>query len=82
MSALVKYKHPVEYSFRQWMGNYPESHHWADRERFIQFTKNVYVHNASKYTMVCFVGTTFVKYTMVYTMVYNIQWCALRAPPL
>lgn len=54
MTALVKYKNPVEYSFRQWMDNYPESAHWADRGRFVEFTKNVCVYNAKKWKDVVF----------------------------
>lgn len=49
MTALVKYKNPVEYSFLSWVKLYPESTHPKDKERFIQFVKNVCRYKASKW---------------------------------
>jgi hypothetical protein len=45
MSALVKYKNPVEHSFYLWMRNHPESGHPLDKERFLKFAKNVCAFN-------------------------------------
>jgi hypothetical protein len=39
--GLRKIKTPVEYSFTIWMNNFPDSAHWADKERFFQFVKTV-----------------------------------------
>ncbi|HOI16244.1 MAG TPA: hypothetical protein PK036_07850 [Geobacteraceae bacterium] len=39
--SLFKIKNPVEYSFIQWMNNFPDSGHWADKERFFRFVKTV-----------------------------------------
>ena len=44
--SLYKIKNPVEYSFLQWMNNFPDSGHWADMERFYCFVKTVCSHNA------------------------------------
>mgnify|MGYP001583853251 CR=1 FL=1 len=49
MNALVKYKNQVEYSFLLWIKSYPESTHPNDKERFLQFTKNVCRYNARKW---------------------------------
>lgn len=49
MTALVKYKNQVEYSFQTWMKNHPESTHWADKDRFLKFTKNVCTYNAKRW---------------------------------
>ena len=47
--GLVKIKQPVEYSFLQWINNYPDSGHWADRERFLRFVKTVCKYNATRW---------------------------------
>jgi hypothetical protein len=47
--AIRKVKNPVEYCFLQWMNNYPDSTHWADRERFFQFVKAVARYRAKKW---------------------------------
>ena len=45
--TLRKIKQPVEYSFLQWINNYPDSGHWADKERFFRFVKTVRKYNAT-----------------------------------
>ncbi len=47
--SLRKIKHPVEYSFLQWMNSHPDSAHWADRNRFFQFVKTVARFSARKW---------------------------------
>lgn len=47
--SIIKIKQPVEYSFLQWINNFPESGHWADKERFYKFTKTVCRYNAKKW---------------------------------
>ena len=47
--SLYKIKQPVEYTFLQWMNNYPDSGHWADEERFFRFVKTVCRYNASRW---------------------------------
>jgi hypothetical protein len=47
--AIIKIRQPVEYSFFQWMNNYPDSGHWKDKERFFIFVKTVCRYNASKW---------------------------------
>ena len=47
--SLVKYKNPTEYTFDTWIKNYPESTHWADRERFLKFVKTVCAYNAKNW---------------------------------
>lgn len=47
--ALRKIKQPVEYSFLQWINNYPDSGHWADKERFLSFVKTVCKYNATRW---------------------------------
>ena len=47
--ALIKIKQPVEYSFLQWINNYPDSGHWADKERFLRFVKTVCKYNATRW---------------------------------
>lgn len=47
--AILKIRHPVEYSFLQWMNNFPHSGHWADRERFFVFVKTVCKYNSTKW---------------------------------
>ncbi|MEW5994772.1 MAG: hypothetical protein AB1744_10295, partial [Candidatus Zixiibacteriota bacterium] len=47
--SLYKIGNPVEFSFTQWMNNYPNSAHWADKERFFRFAKTVCRHNATKW---------------------------------
>ena len=52
--ALVKYKNPVVYGFQIWMANHPESTHPLDRERFLEFAKNVCRYNAKRWKDVDF----------------------------
>ncbi len=40
---------PTEYSFYIWIRNNPESAHWADRKRFLEFVKTVCAFNAKKW---------------------------------
>lgn len=47
--SLFRIKNPVEYSFYQWMNNFPDSGHWADKERFFKFVKTVCKYKASKW---------------------------------
>ena len=47
--TIYKIKQPVEYSFLQWINNYPDSGHWADKERFFSFVKTVCKYNASRW---------------------------------
>ena len=47
--TICKIKQPVEYSFIQWINNYPDSGHWADKERFFRFVKTVCRYNASRW---------------------------------
>lgn len=47
--TLRKIKQPVEYSFLQWINNYPDSGHWADKERFLKFVKTVCKYNATRW---------------------------------
>lgn len=47
--SLFKIKQPVEYSFLQWINNYPDSGHWADMERFYSFVKTVCRYNATNW---------------------------------
>ncbi len=47
--SLYKIKQPVEYAFFQWMNNFPDSGHWADKERFFRFTKTVCRYKAKKW---------------------------------
>ena len=47
--ALVKIKQPTEYTFLQWINNYPDSGHWADKERFLRFVKTVCKYNATRW---------------------------------
>lgn len=47
--AIRKIKQPVEYSFFQWINNYPDSGHWKDKERFFTFVKTVCKYNASRW---------------------------------
>lgn len=44
--SIVKIKQPVEYSFLQWINNFPNSGHWKDKERFFRFVKTVCRYNA------------------------------------
>jgi hypothetical protein len=46
---IYKIKNPVEYSFHIWMSNYPDSGHWADKERFYSFVKTICRYNARKW---------------------------------
>lgn len=46
--TIYKIKQPVEYSFLQWINNYPDSGHWADKGRFFEFVKTVCRYNATK----------------------------------
>lgn len=46
---IYKIKNPVEYSFHIWMSNYPNSGHWADKERFYSFVKTICRYNAKKW---------------------------------
>jgi hypothetical protein len=47
--TLCYIKQPVEYSFLQWMNNFPDSGHWADEERFFTFVKTVCIYNSKKW---------------------------------
>ena len=47
--TIYKIKQPVEYSFLQWINNYPDSGHWADKERFLRFVKTVCKYNATRW---------------------------------
>lgn len=47
--TIHKIKQPVEYSFIQWINNYPDSGHWKDEERFFCFVKTVCKYNASRW---------------------------------
>jgi len=47
--AIRKIKQPVEYSFFQWINNYPDSGHWKDKERFFIFVKTVCKCNSSRW---------------------------------
>jgi hypothetical protein len=47
--SLYKIKQPIEYAFLQWMNNFPDSGHWADKERFFGFTKTVCRYKAKKW---------------------------------
>ena len=47
--TLQKIKQPVEYSFLQWINGYPDSGHWADKERFLIFAKTVCRYNATRW---------------------------------
>jgi len=47
--SLYKIKQPVEYSFLYWMNSFPDSRHWADKERFFRFVKTVCRHNAKNW---------------------------------
>ncbi len=47
--TICKIKQPVEYSFLQWINNYPDSGHWADKERFFIFVKTVCKYNATRW---------------------------------
>ena len=47
--SLYKIKQPVEYSFLQWMNNFPDSNQWADKERFFRFAKTVFRYNAKNW---------------------------------
>lgn len=47
--SLFKIKQPVEYSFLQWINNFPDSGHWADKERFFRFVKTVCRYNAKNW---------------------------------
>ena len=47
--TIRKIKQPVEYSFLQWIKNYPDSTHWADKERFLRFVKTVCKYNATRW---------------------------------
>ena len=47
--TLRKIKQPVEYSFLQWINNYPDSGHWADKERVLRFVKTVCKYNATRW---------------------------------
>lgn len=49
LMSLWKIKNPVEYSFFQWMNNFPDSTHWADKARFYSFVKTVCRYNAVKW---------------------------------
>jgi hypothetical protein len=47
--AIIRIRQPVEYSFLQWINNYPDSGHWKDKERFLCFVKTVCKYNASRW---------------------------------
>ncbi len=47
--TILRIRQPVEYSFLQWINNYPDSGHWADKERFFRFVKTVCRYNASRW---------------------------------
>jgi len=47
--AIVKIKQPVEYTFLQWINAYPDSGHWADKERFLRFVKTACKYNATRW---------------------------------
>jgi hypothetical protein len=47
--TLAKVINPVEYSFTQWINNYPDSTHWLDKARFFTFTKTVCRYNGKKW---------------------------------
>lgn len=59
--ALRKIKQPVEYSFLQWINNYPDSGHWADKERFLCFAKTVCKYNATRWKRRDYVKNRIVK---------------------
>lgn len=46
---LIRIKNPVEYSFIQWMNNFPDSGHWTDKERFFRFVKTACRYKAHKW---------------------------------
>lgn len=45
----IKVKNPVEFSFTIWINTYPFTGHWADKEKFRTFVKNVCRHNAKNW---------------------------------
>jgi hypothetical protein len=47
--GLVRIKTPVEYSFHQWMSAYPDSGHWADKNRFYTFARTICRYNAKRW---------------------------------
>ena len=47
--TIYRVRQPVEYSFLQWINNYPDSGHWKDKERFFKFVKTVCRYNATKW---------------------------------
>jgi hypothetical protein len=47
--TIYRIRQPTEYSFLQWINNYPDSGHWKDRERFLIFVKTVCKYNATKW---------------------------------
>jgi len=49
IKMIYKIKNPVEFSFHILVSNYPDSGHWADKERFYSFVKTVCRYNAKKW---------------------------------
>jgi hypothetical protein len=47
--GIVRIITPVEYSFHQWMSAYPDSTHWADKNRFYTFARTICRYNAKKW---------------------------------
>ena len=47
--GVIFHKNPTEESFIIWMDNFPESFHWCDMKRFIQFSKTIIKYNSEKW---------------------------------